>query len=322
MHSLNSAYSSMPPTLNHIVGQQNAVEQAKIALDAAFAESEAFPHTLLVGPPGLGKSLLAQVLSREMASGYQEVLGQSLTCPAEMNAVLLSATDKSILFIDECEQLGGLQTTLFAAVGERKIYIQSSSHNRIPQAVPLANFTLIMASNHEYQLVQPLRDRMRLVLRFDYYSTEELIEILRQRIRSLRWSIEETTLSQIASRGRGTPRIAIRLIESCRRVARSEGETTILPKHLLRTCELEGIDSVGLDRQEICLLNILNDAGRPVRLSVLALRMGLPSRTISDVIEQYLIRMGLIQRTDEGRLITSEGIRHLRNPQLEIVGSR
>lgn len=307
--------SPTPPTLNHIVGQKIVVEQAQIALDAAFAENEPFPHALLVGPPGVGKSLLAQVLAKEMASGLQEVLGQSLTSPSELHAVLLAATDKSIVFIDECEEMGHLQTTLYKAVEERKIFLESSAPGRVPQAVPLANFTLILASNHEHQLVQPLRDRMKLVLRFDYYTVEELTEVLRQRARSLQWKIGDEALSLIASRGRGTPRIAIRLMESCRRVVRSEGEAIIFPSHVQRACGLEGVDHVGLDRQELHLLRILNDACGPVRLNVLSSRLGLPSKTIADVFEKYLIRQGLIQRTAEGRVITREGMEHLRNPQ-------
>lgn len=315
MSEENIPSSPMPPTLNHIVGQKLVVEQAQIALDAAFAENEPFPHALLVGPPGVGKSLLAQVLAKEMASGLQEVLGQSLTAPSELHAVLLAATDKSIVFIDECEEMGHLQTTLYKAVEERKIFLESSAPGRVPQAVPLSNFTLILASNHEHQLVQPLRDRMKLVLRFDYYSVAELTEVLRQRARSLQWNIDDEALSLIASRGRGTPRIAIRLMESCRRVVRSEGEANILPKHVQRACGLEGVDHVGLDRQEVLLLRILNDAAGPVRLNVLSSRLGLPSRTIADVFERYLLRQGLIHRTAEGRVITPEGMEHLRSQQ-------
>ena len=265
--------SPMPPTLNHIVGQKIVVEQAQIALDSAMQDNESYPATLLLGPPGLGKTLVAQLIAREMASGFQEILGQSLMSPSDLHAVLLAAMDKSVVFVDECDEMGpSLQTTLYKAVEERKIFLESSAPGRVPQAVPLANFTLILASNHEHELVQPLRDRMKLVLRFEYYSAEELAEVLRQRARSLKWNIGDEALSLIASRGRGKPRIAIRLMESCRRVARSEGETNILPRHVQRACSLEGVDHIGLDRQEIHLLRILNDAGGPVRLNVLSSR--------------------------------------------------
>jgi Holliday junction DNA helicase RuvB len=318
MSEENSPSSPIPSTLNHIVGQKLVVEQAQIALDAAFAENEPLPHMICVGPPGLGKTLVAQVLAREMASGLQELLGQSLMCTSDLHAVLLAANDKDIVFIDECEEMEPwLQTTLYKAVEERKIFLESPTPGHVPQAVPLSNFTLILASNHEHELVQPLRDRMKLVLRFDYYSVEELAEILRQRARSLRWAVADEALSLIASRGRGTPRIAIRLMESCRRVTRSEGATSIQPAHVKRACGLEGIDHVGLDRQEIHLLRILNDAGGPVRLNVLASKLGLDSRTIANVFERYLIRQELIQRTAEGRVITPKGMEHLRTQQTQ-----
>ena len=316
MSEENRPSSPLPPTLNHIIGQKRVVEQAQIALDAAMQDNQSYPPTLLLGPPGVGKTLVAVTIAREMAAGFQEILGQSLISPSDLHAVLLAATDKSVVFVDECDEMGSwIQTTLYKAVEERKIFLESSTPGRVPQAVPLADFTLILASNHEHQIVQPLRERMKLVLHFEFYSVEELTEVLRQRARSLRWNIADEALSLIASRGRGTPRIAIRLMESCRRVVRAEGETNILPKHVHRACGLEGVDHVGLDRQELHLLRILNDAAGPVRLNVLSSRLGLPSRTIADVFERYLIRQGLIQRTAEGRVITPEGMEHLRSQQ-------
>ena len=210
------------------------------------------------------------------------------------------------------------QTILYKAVEERRIYLEATQPGRVPQSVPLAAFTLILCSNNEHALVQPLRDRMKLILRFDYYTVEELGEVVRQRSRKLGWHIEDEVLGLIAQRGRGTPRIALRLLESCRRVCRSLGEMTITIAHFQRTVELEGIDPLGLDRHELQLLSILRVARRPVRLNVLASRLGLPTRTIQ-VFEEYLIRQGLLERTPDGRQITQGGVEHLeRQPDAKI----
>lgn len=306
-----NSQQGLPPTLHHVIGQRLVVEQAKVALDAAFQEGTPFPHSLMTGPPGLGKTMLAQVIATEMATPWQEVLGQSMNQPSELHAFLLAATDKSVVFIDEVDELPPLlQTTLYKAVEERRIYLEPPQPGRVPQAVPLADFTLLMASNHEHSIVQPLRDRMKLILRFDYYSPEELGEVVQQRSRKLGWLIEDDVVGLIAQRGRGTPRIALRILESCRRVCRSLGETKIIKAHFDKTCELEGIDPLGLDRSEVQLLKILHTAHGPVRLNVLASRLGLPTRTIQ-VFENYLIRQGLLERTPEGRQITQVGTEHL-----------
>ena len=252
-----------PPTLNHIIGQRSAVEQARIALDAAFQDNQPFPSTLMTGPPGLGKSMLAQVIAREMASGYFEALGQTLVVPADLNALLLSATERSVVFIDEVDESPSyIQTALYKAVEERKLFLEPTGPNRAPQSIPLVPFTIILATNHEHALVQPLRDRLKLLLRFEYYSDSELTEILRQRCRSLGWAADDEVLADIAKRGRGTPRVALRLLESARRVCRSVGETALTSNHLQRVCSLEGVDPRGLDRHEL-LLQMLDEAKGP-----------------------------------------------------------
>ena len=302
----------LPPSLNHIIGQKLVVEQAKIALDSAFQDGTAFPSALLCGAPGLGKSLLCRVISQEFQTQYIEALGQSLSLPSELNALLLSAGDKAILFIDEADEMPEfLQTVLYKATEEKRIYLESSQPGRPPQVIPISDFTLLLASNHEHSIVQPLRDRLRMVLRFEFYSSTELLEIVRQRCRRLNWGIEDAVLPLISQRGRGTPRIALRLLEGCRRVCRSLGETVIMKAHFDKACQLEGIDPIGLDRNEVQLLRMLQEAGGPVRLNVLASRLGLPSKTVSEVFEQYLIRQGLLERTADGRQITAKGREHL-----------
>ena len=306
--------AAAPPTLDHYVGQRGVVSQVKVALEAAFNDHQRFPHGLLTGAPGLGKTLLCQIIAREVAGEYHEVLGQTLAQPAELHDLLLQACDKSVILVDEADELPAVvQTTLYRAVEERKLFVpQSASANRGVRTIPLADFTLLLASNHEFCLVQPLRDRMKLTLRFDPYSEDELYELLRQRTRAMRWEADAEVLRLIAARGRGTPRLALRLLESCRRTCRSEGEERIGRHHFERTCELEGIDALGLDRQEVRLLRVLEDAGGSVRLNVLASRLGLPARTVSDVFERHLVQLGLIDKSPDGRRITARGLAHLR----------
>lgn len=303
-----------PPTLKHFVGQGLVVEQVKVALDAAVAENEPLVPMLMLGPPGLGKTLVAHIMAKELAVPIYEVLGQNLALLSDLQGVLLDATDRSIVFVDECDEMPPYaQTALYKAVEERKIYVEGNVHSgRKPQVVPLANFTLILCSNHEHSIVQPLRDRMKLVLRFEYYSAEELTRLLQQRAKALGWAIDNGVLAEIAKRGRGTPRLAIRLFEACRRTCRSEGDTTITMKHFERTCYLEAIDSMGLDRTETQILEILKDASGPVRLGVIAARLGLPTRTVSECSERYLLQQGLISKTSEGRCITAKGLEHMR----------
>lgn len=302
-----------PPTLNHYVGQRAVASQVRVALEAAFADNERFPHALLTGAPGLGKTLLCQIIAREVAADLHEVLGQSLAQPSDLFGLLLQATDRDIVFVDEADELPAqIQTTLYRAVEERKLFLPQSSSGRGPKSIPLADFTLLLASNHEHSLVQPLRDRMKLILRFEQYSETELHELVRQRACALHWDVDDEVFNLIAARGRGTPRLALRLLESCRRTCRSEGDSGITRRHFDRTCALESIDALGLDRQEIQLLRILEDAAGAVRLNVLASRLGLPPRTVSEVVERQLVRIGLIDKGPDGRRITARGLSHLR----------
>jgi holliday junction DNA helicase RuvB len=156
-----------------------------------------------------------------------------------------------------------------------------------------------------------LRDRMRLTLRFEFYTEEELAKLLVQRSRALQWAVEETIYPCIAQRSRGTPRLALRLLQSCRRVCRSEGAETITQMHFERACALEQIDELGLGVQERKYLSILAEA--PTRLNVIASILGLPARTVSGVTEQYLVRAGLIDKDKSGlRQLTSKGLEHIR----------
>lgn len=300
-----------PSALNHMIGQKSVVAQVVVALDAAFADGKKFDHALLVGSPGLGKTQTAQIIAQEMASGFHDVLGQSITSAADLSALLLGAKDKDVIHVDEAHELEKpYQTALYLALDQRKIVLQGGKSGRSPQSIPIADFTLLLSSTDEYALLQPLRDRMKLLLRFEFYSPDELIEIVKHRGRALGWNVEDGVLPMIASRSRGTPRLALRLLQACRRVCRAEGEQTITLDHLQRACDLEQTDDLGLGPTEQRYLIALAEGA--TRLNVLASMLGLPARTVAQVSEPFLLRMGLILKDDQGRRqLTALGRSHL-----------
>jgi len=300
-----------PTSISHIVGQDHVRKIVEVALDYAHQTTQKFDHSLMVGPPGLGKTQLANVIAKEMATEFTEILGQSFNSVSDLNAVLLATKERSIVFIDEVHEMSkSLQTSLYLALDQKKILIPGGKNGSTPMSIPIKDFSLLLATTDEYQLLQPLRDRMKLVLRFDFYSVEELMQIVFQRSRGLGWDVEDDVFHEIGIRGKGTPRLALRLLESAHRVCRAEGQHTITVSHLLRACDLEQIDSLGLGLVEQKYLSFVCDS--PTRLNVVSSMLGLPTRTVSEVTEPFLLRSGLIVKDDQGRRqLTEKGRKHL-----------
>lgn len=301
-----------PSSLSHIIGQRNVVEQLTVALDAAFADGKKLDDCMFVGPPGTGKSALANVLACEMASGFHEMLAQSIGNIGELNAVLLAAKEKDVVFLDEIHELRNeLQTTLYLALDKRKVFINGQ---KSVQAIPLANFTLILATTDPHKCLAPLRDRMKLFLELQYYSPEELAQIVVHRSRGLGWTVGDEVPLLIASRAKQTPRLALRLLQSSRRVCRAAGDSTITVEHLHRACELEQLDELGLGPNERRYLNILVDGS--TRLNVISSVIGLAPATIAQVVEPFLIRSGLVTKDKNGlRQLTAEGWNHVKRKE-------
>ncbi len=301
-----------PSSVNHLIGQPGVKEQILVALDSAQQDNRKFDHALLVGFPGAGKTVSAQIIAAEMGTDYLEILGQSLKSVADLNALLLQATDRAVILVDEAQELDrrNIQTALYLALDQRRVLLQGSRKGSTPVAIPLQDFTLLLASTDEYQLLQPLRDRMRLVLRFQFYQLEDLEKIVRMRAASLGWEVDAAVFPQIAQRSRGTPRLALRLLQAARRVSRAEAGEVITVANLERACKLEGIDHLGLGPTEQDYLRILLEG--PTRLNMLASRLGLPTRTVADVTEPFLIRAGLVVKDDQGRRqLTAQGRDHI-----------
>lgn len=301
-----------PNSLKNMIGQKGVVDQVAVAIAAAKADQKRMDHCLLVGPPGLGKSQLANVIAAEMGTNFREVLGQSVKTAADLNSLLLKAKERDVIHIDEAHLMPKEhQTALLMVMDKRKIVV-STGKSLI--SLPVEDITFLLSTTDQYLLLRPLSDRFKLQLHYDYYSSQDLEIIVKQRCESLEWKIETAIerefLSDISRRSRGTPRLALRLLGSARRVSRSENKNVIRLKDLRRACELENIDEMGLGLVEQKYLQLLADG--PLRLNVISSVIGLPSRTISEVTEPYLLRSGLVSKMEDGkRTITQKAIDHL-----------
>ena len=309
-----------PRTFDEVIGQRQVVEQLRVTLSAREREATtggAFPISVgMFGPPGLGKTSLTAIAARSMGAELREALGQSLTAGEALTALLLDAADSTFLFIDEADELGvPAQSQLLRAIEERVLLVPKRGGNGGQfTRVPLSRFSLALVSNRPAALLPALRERLSVVLHFELYSDGDLAEVCRRRADALGWRVDPAVHPLVARCGRGVPRLAIRLLASCRRTALAAGDDTVRVGHFDRTCELEGIDPVlGLDKVERGYLRILYDAVTLVRPSVLASRLGcLTLRQTTEVTEAFLVRRGLIMRTDKGRGLTQDGLTHAR----------
>jgi Holliday junction DNA helicase RuvB len=309
MADINSR-DARPSSLDDVIGQQQVVETVKVALAAARADGTKFEHSLLVGPPGLGKTQISQIIGTEMASGYREVLAQSLASINDVNGLLLASRDKGVVLLDEIHEADpGLQTYLFQVIDTRKLTLQSGRKSGGPPLqIRCPDVSLLLATTDEFRVLAPLRQRCRLNLRFSFYAAEDLSEICHQRAESLGWQVDSTEIfNDISRRSRGTPRLALRLLQAAYRVSRSRSSEIITLDDLIHACRLEGVDENGLGPMDRQYLEVLGEG--PTQLNVLASRLGTLSQTVAQVIEPFLIRAGLIAKGEGSRRqLTAKGL--------------
>lgn len=306
-----SALSASPQTIDHFVGAQQIKDRVRVALEATWNVGNGcvFPHTLALGGGGLGKTEISRIIAREMGVELVEVLGQSIRTNAELNAALLHAEGGVCLF-DEAHSLSpDIQVSLLKVLQEGMLFVGSRG-GRV-QTITLKPFCLIAATTDEWALARPLVDRFRLILRFDHYSVEDMTLLVSRRARSVGVSLDDGVADMIAKRSRGTPRLGIRLLESCVRTMLAETSGTVSAHTFERTCQLEQLDALGLDAVEQKYLRLLCESQGTLRLNVIASSLGLPRATVERAIEPTLIRLGLIDKLDAGRSLTHLGWGHV-----------
>ena len=308
-------------SLSKIRGQKKVTDLLKVNLEAYFQSRQngnpgSFGPVLLCGYSGTGKTLVAKALHAELANlDLIETNGEMLSSSGELVSILLSATENTTLFIDECQGMNPRsQHILLTALSEKVLYVPKRGSSKAKRVIPLENFTLLLATTHEYFLQDALRNRMRIYARFEHYGLTDLVEIIRQRALALQWDIEsEQVLVEIAKRSKKTPRIALnRNLQQCWNVCSAKGKEVISLNDVVEAFRLLQIDELGLDELERNYLRILQSSPSP--LNVISSKLALPTQTIRSVLEPYLLQENLIQKNKcSHREITTLADEHLRN---------
>ena len=304
-----------PTRLSEVIGQRAVVERLQISLDAAVKRRESLQHTLLSGPPGLGKTTLATVIPRELGVEVALTSGPALTNPKDLMPYLTNLAERSVLFIDEIHRLPrSVEEFIYSAMEDFRIdIVLGEGLGARTLSMPLKPFTLIGATTRSGQLSAPLRDRFYIHEQLDFYGTDDLQTIVRINADKLHMPIDEDAAAELAGRSRGTPRIANSLLYWVRNFADSRGSdraTNAIVKDALAMYE---VDPLGLDRQDQRYLETLCRVfgGGPAGVDALAATMNIPSETLSSEVEPFLLRSELIVRTPRGRLATTRGFQHV-----------
>ncbi|MBP2652875.1 MAG: ruvB 2 [Firmicutes bacterium] len=307
--------SLRPRRLGEYIGQDQVKENLTVFVQAALSRGEALDHVLLYGPPGLGKTTLAGIIANELGVNFRVTSGPAVERAGDLAALLTNLGEKDVLFIDEIHRLSrSVEEILYSAMED---YCLDIIIGKGPSArsirLDLPRFTLVGATTRAGALTSPLRDRFGVICRLEYYEEQHLVHIIKRAAEILNVVVDDQGASEIARRARGTPRVANRLLKRVRDYAQVVGDGVISASIADKALAMLEVDSCGLDKTDQRLLKAIIEkfGGGPVGLDTLAAAISEETETIEDVIEPYLLQLGMINRTPRGRVATPAAYRHL-----------
>ncbi|GAB4360168.1 MAG: Holliday junction branch migration DNA helicase RuvB [Oricola sp.] len=307
--------SLRPQTLDDFTGQKAARANLKVFIEAAKSRGEALDHVLFVGPPGLGKTTLAQIMAKELGVNFRATSGPVIAKAGDLAALLTNLEERDVLFIDEIHRLNpAVEEILYPAMEDFQLdLIIGEGPAARSVKIDLARFTLVAATTRLGLLTTPLRDRFGIPVRLDFYTTEELETIVRRGARIMGLAMSDDGAREVAKRARGTPRIAGRLLRRVRdfaHVANAEEVTREIADEALTRLDVDAIGLDMLDRRYLTMI-AQNFGGGPVGIETISAALSEPRDAIEDIIEPFLIQQGFIQRTPRGRVLTAKAWTHL-----------
>lgn len=310
-----SEFTLRPQHLDEYIGQKAVTDNLKVFIEAAKLRGEPLDHVLFYGPPGLGKTTLAGIIAKELGVDIRITSGPAIERAGDLAAILTNLNENDVLFIDEIHRLNrSVEEVLYSAMEDYAIDIiigKGPSARSI--RLDLSKFTLIGATTRAGSLSAPLRDRFGVMAKFESYTTDELMTIIRRSAGLLGIQADEESLREMAMRSRGTPRIANRMLKRVRDFSQVEGNGTIDIDITKKALEALGVDMLGLENIDREILRVIIERfnGGPVGIDTIAASMGEEKVTIEDVYEPYLIQQGLLHRTPKGRVVSKEAYEHL-----------